>query len=116
MAAVAPWATSAIRGPPATTTMKMPWSRPRTSSAADDRAGRDAGEEQREGEPALGGAGEALVRDLGEEGARHPEDHRDDVDEERHQQHRMPAQVADALDHRSQAGWSAARSLHLERG
>ena len=33
-AAALPWATSATRGPPATTTMKMPWSRPRTSSEA----------------------------------------------------------------------------------
>ena len=34
MAALAPCTTSAIRGPPATTTMKMPCSRPRTESSA----------------------------------------------------------------------------------
>ena len=33
-AATPPWRVSAMRGPPATTTMKTPWSRPRTSSSA----------------------------------------------------------------------------------
>ena len=42
------------------------------------------------------GAAEVDVRDLGEQRPRHPEDHRDQVDHERHQQHRVAAQVAPA--------------------
>ena len=168
IAAEAPCTTSATRGPPATTTMKMPWSRPRSSSDAAvcsmlirnaaeamsapppthqhqhaprpasgvrhataerpparrrrrsrpwtaPRPGRRrsppgparrparpspsstppitapagmAAKSSGEREPALLRPEEALVRDLREERPRHPEDHRDDVDDERHHQHR----------------------------
>ena len=164
----APCTTSAIRGPPATTTMKTPCSRPRTASSAavcsmlvrnaeeamsaappttsissattsigrrpapgqadrdpeaDHRRAPDqdaamtarpcgstretqpektppstapagiAAKSSAKARPPAGGAAEVVVRDLGEQRPRHAEDHRDQVDDERHQQHRVPAQV-----------------------
>ena len=48
--------------------------------------------------PPLSGPPKFDVRDLGEQRPRHPEDHRDDVDEERHQQHRLAREVAEPVD------------------
>src|SRR5262249_26257278 len=47
---------------------------------------------------------ETGLGDLGEQRPRHPDAHRDDVDDERHHQHRPGEQEAQALDHRAQAG------------
>lgn len=49
--------------------------------------------------PPSSGPPKAFVPHLGEERPRHAEDHRDQVDDEAHEQHRVQAQVAQAVDH-----------------
>ncbi len=65
---------------------------PAGEDSAEHRSDRDAGEQQRERHPAALRATEVQVRDLGEQRPWHAEDHRDDVHEERHQQHRVAAE------------------------
>ena len=63
---------------------------------------------------ALARPAERDVGHLREQRARHAEDHRDDVDDERHHQHRLGPQVAEAVDDRADAGRDR-RAHHRQR-